>query len=85
VAYSSYSLRAFGLNDFSTIDGVVEAIHEVDHLAGTRYTSDALYRAYSMLLNTDTGARTFTEADKIIILLEGIMKDIEFNIISRFI
>ena len=74
VAYSSYSQRVFGLNDFATVSEVAEAISSLNHPAGTRDTADALLRAYTMLTNTDTGARTFTEADKVIILLEGLTK-----------
>ena len=72
VAYSSYSLRAFGLNDFSTNSDVEKAILEVEHPPGTRNTADALLRAFAMLTNTNTGARTFTEANKVIILVEGL-------------
>ena len=76
VAYSSYSLRAFGLNDFSSNSEVAKAIMEIDHPPGNRNTADALLRAFAMLTNTNTGARTFTAADKVIVLLEGLTKQV---------
>ena len=76
VVYSSYSLRSFGLNDFLTNSDVENAILGIEHPPGpgTRNTADALLRAFAMLTNTNTGARTFTEADKVIIILEGLTK-----------
>ena len=72
IAYSTYSYIAFNLEDFATIDKVTAAIDNLDYIGGDkRNTGDALERAHAMLTNTNTGARSFTEADKIIILLIG--------------